>query len=476
MLMCGIIDKMQGSLNRPVVYFFCQETDPNLNSAISVLRGIIRLLVSRHSSLLPYLQTEYDKHGAKLFEGNNVWISLKDIFEKMIQSPHWEATFVMVDALDECVSGRDRLLDLIVQLSTSTKIKWIISSRNSRDIEEKLHVPEQGLQLRLELNDELISKAVDVFIARRTKKLASAKGYSDETQSEVRNYLSDNSSGTFLWAALVYDELLEVEDWDVMKTLRTFPPGLDPLYGRMMERMCDSRSSEKCKEVLAIATLAYQPLNLAELKTLSLSIKDFRKQQLERIVGLCGSFLTIRRDIVYFIHQSAKDYLLKDTGTRIFPSGIPQRHWLMFLRSAETLQSELTQNPYKVQHLGALATEITTPNPDPLVSLRYSCIYWVAHLNKAEPASHDGNEMADGGMIDSFIRRKYLFWLESLSLVSAVEEGVKAISTLRVLIVSHSRELCIKMTNKYQANETSSRAQQITRGCAPFSSLLQGCL
>lgn len=448
MLMCGIINELLGSPDHSVVYFFCQETDPNLNSATSVIRGIILLLVLRHPSLLHYLQTEYDKYGTQLSEGNNAWFCLKGIFENMIQSPDWEETFVMVDALDECVSGRAELLDMIVQLSTFAKIKWIISSRNSRDIEEKLHVPELSLQLRLELNDESISKAVDVFIAHKTKKLVLAKGYSEQTESEVKTYLLDNSSGTFLWVAVVYDELLQVEEWDVMETLRTFPPGLDDLYGRMMERMCDKKSSEKCKEVLAIATLAYQPLNLAELKILSLSIKSFRMQQLKRIVGLCGSFLTIREDVVYFIHQSAKEYLLKDNGNHIFPLGISQQHWSMFLRSAESLCATLEENPYKVQHMGTLATEIAIPDPDPLVSIRYSCAYWVEHLNNSEVYSHNGNALADGGIIDSFMRRKYLHWLESLSLVGALAKGVRAISTLKVLIVSYIRKPYRMTTNE----------------------------
>lgn len=47
---------------------------------------------------------------------------------------------------------------------------------------------------------------------------------------------------------------------------------------------------------------------------------------LEEIVGLCSSFLTIRNDIIYFVHQSAKDYLVEKASAHIFPHGMRKTH------------------------------------------------------------------------------------------------------------------------------------------------------
>jgi len=33
-------------------------------------------------------------------------------------------------------------------------------------------------------------------------------------------------------------------------------------------------------------------------------------ESLEEIIKVCGSFLTLRKQIVYFVYQSAKDFLL----------------------------------------------------------------------------------------------------------------------------------------------------------------------
>lgn len=61
-----------------------------------------------------------------------------------------------------------------------------------------------------------------------------------------------------------------------------------------------------CKRVLAAATVAPQPLMLSGIGQLA-GLPSTEEARL--VVKLCGSFLVIRNDHVYLIHQSAKDYL-----------------------------------------------------------------------------------------------------------------------------------------------------------------------
>jgi hypothetical protein len=68
--------------------------------------------------------------------------------------------------------------------------------------------------------------------------------------------------------------------------------------------------------------------------------------------------------------------------------------------------------------------------------LRYSCIYWVDHLcdwNANSYANHRF-DLQDGGAVDVFIRKKYLYWLEALSLYRSMSEGVLSIAKLDALI------------------------------------------
>ncbi|KAJ5936539.1 NACHT nucleoside triphosphatase [Penicillium verhagenii] len=62
MLLCGIIEEMtqlHGNTAN-VSFFFCQATDVRFNSATSVLRGLIYLLVQKNPSLLFYVRARYD--------------------------------------------------------------------------------------------------------------------------------------------------------------------------------------------------------------------------------------------------------------------------------------------------------------------------------------------------------------------------------------------------------------------------------
>ena len=81
------------------------------------------------------------------------------------------------------------------------------------------------------------------------------------------------------------------------------------------------KDPEFCRLVLSTMTLAYRPLHLLELGILSgLPVEIVGNlDSTVKIVGKCGSFLTIREDYIYFIHQSAKDYLDSNTSEAIFP-------------------------------------------------------------------------------------------------------------------------------------------------------------
>lgn len=75
--------------------------------------------------------------------------------------------------------------------------------------------------------------------------------------------------------------------------------------------------------VLLIVTLGYRPLHVYELCRLAgLCDQQNGFGDLEDIMGMCASFLTIRDNYVYLIHQSAKDYLSDvKVSAAIFLSG-----------------------------------------------------------------------------------------------------------------------------------------------------------
>lgn len=67
---------------------------------------------------------------------------------------------------------------------------------------------------------------------------------------------------------------------------------------------------------------------------------------LREIIGLCSSFLTIREDTVYFVHQSAKDFLFRNVVHEIFPSGTEEVHYNIFCRSLQVMSRTLRRDMY----------------------------------------------------------------------------------------------------------------------------------
>ncbi|KAK3947157.1 hypothetical protein QBC32DRAFT_97895 [Pseudoneurospora amorphoporcata] len=528
MLLCGIIDELERRIiadGGNLAYFFCQATDLRINNATAVLRGLIYLLAHRQPRLLSHLpENTYTSDDAM------AWIVLSKVLCEMLKDPNLKVTYLVIDALDECVTDQPQLLKLIVQISSiSTRIKWLISSRNWVQIEEQLAMVAQQSRLSLELNAEAVTTAVSAYIRHKILHLSEQKQYDSTLQADVHDYLSSNANGTFLWVALVCQVLADpsVRKWETLTKLRAFPPGLDSLYARMMEQIIQSNHADLCRQILAVSSIVRRPISLQELTTLvemSDNISD-DPQSLEELIGLCGSFLTLRDQTVYFVHQSAKDFLLGKASDKAgnqasqeafkwsFPSGKEDVNYTISLRSLNTMSTVLRRDMYGLSVPGFPSGKVQVPDPDPLATVRYSCVYWVDHLcdsvsgtntkrpltpapagnldgtvpararrvwgklsrvgnwvksgkplvgdsgmfsrrgvklplvggpphgftgNPETPSwawiSHD--HLQDNGVVYTFLKTKYLYWLEALSLLQAMSEGVIAIRQLEGLLLS----------------------------------------
>ncbi|WYZ42122.1 hypothetical protein EsH8_V_001017 [Colletotrichum jinshuiense] len=463
MLLCGIINELNKTADeasRPV-YFFCQATNADLNSGTAVLRGLIYILVKQQPALMMYLRAEYEHAGKRLFEDFNAWYALSQMLTHMLEDPLLKDQILIIDALDECVTDLQRLLNFISKSSSSSRAKWLVSSRNLLVVEQTLDSITQRVRLCLELNEDAISAAVCAYIQYKVDQLAlKPKNYDKETRAAVQEYLLRNANDTFLWVALVCQELmsLDVRKRHALQKIKTFPPGLDALYTRMMDLIDKSGDAEYCKQVLAVSSAVYRPITLTEL---SIFVRPFEEYQdylssLEEIVSSCGSFLTVKDNIVYFLHQSAKDFLLqKVPNKKTLDLGIERTHHAIFSRSLEVLHKRLQRDIYNLQAPGTAIDQVRPPVPDPLASLRYSCIHWVDHLCNVRSSGVDGrNEKLDEETVYDFLQKKFIYWLEALSLLRSLSEGVIAIQNLM--------EWAIKVTSSKRLSDFAQDAHRFT--------------
>ncbi|KAL4984465.1 nucleoside phosphorylase domain-containing protein [Aspergillus falconensis] len=314
-----LVQEIQAQSSELIAYFLCQATDPKLNNATSILRCLIYMLIQQQPYLISYLQERY-KTDPKLFENRNIFYNLS-----------------------VCETGLSDLLKLIAR------------TKSVSATQQEIEFGDQETKLSLELNANYISEAIAAYIDYKVSWLK--KLQCNEILLEwVKKQLRQKADGTFLWVALVVQEMQKCRRSAAMDSDR-----------------------ELCILVLSIVTLGYQPLYLQELCLLSgLQRQQYGSDDLENIVGMCGSFLTIQDDHVYLIHQSAKDYLSDDkVSAAVFPYGPSAIHHRIFRESLQSLSAKIRHNIYSINNPGATISEIVTlqPQPDPLSNMRYSCIY-----------------------------------------------------------------------------------------------------
>jgi hypothetical protein len=180
-------------------------------------------------------------------------------------------------------------------------LKWIVSSRNWPNIEERLDTTYTA-PISLELNEASVSEAVSKFIQHKVHYLAKVKKYSDETRHTICRHLSSNSQGTFLWVALVCQDLDRTSRRHALRKLEAFPPGLNALYGRMIDQVCNCEDAESCKRILAVMSIVYRPIAFDQLASLVELPDDLAgdSEALSDIIAICGSFLYCARRHYHF--------------------------------------------------------------------------------------------------------------------------------------------------------------------------------
>jgi hypothetical protein len=153
-------------------------------------------------------------------------------------------------------------------------------------------------------------------------------------------------------------------------------------------------------------------------------------EELDRLVNMCSSFLTVRGNYVYFILQSAKEYLTVNHSAVIFNKGCEQIHYDIYSRSLTAMSSKLRQDICNLNDPGPVAMESRSQTDD-FISIKYACVHWFDHLcqytNKTEGDSQEFDEI---GKLDTFFTEHLHHWLEALGLMCEMLEGIFIINKL----------------------------------------------
>lgn len=456
MLMCDLIQWLEDtSHNKLLFYFFCeisrtQTTDYNA----AAIRGLIYAIVSENRQLAHYIQAEWDKNN-NLFKDANVQLTSYEILKAILSDDLMESATIFIDALDECGADLDLLFEIIKSTPT---VKWVISSRsNTSFVDEQLFNIAQCRNISLDDLGDVVSEAVTLYIKKQVQDLRQMKRYEEGISREIELYLTTQSEGTFLWAALACRELWDpdTDDNDALQVLKSLPRGLSSMYERMMKKVqAANKERRKLFEViLSISLVVSRSITLDEFFRLASSSQNFNLfrniQHLRQMVEKCGHFFTISDSDpeslssgskIDFVHKSAKDYLLEKRMENV---PLPRINYDIFKQCIKQMRGHLKRDMLSLKHPGAVAPK-EHYGLKRLNSIAYACTSWAEHIKCAGHADNTCNEYET--LIGNFLRKHFLHWIEALSLLGKLPVGASALYNIKIFTVSCKIALaCVNM-------------------------------
>ncbi|KAJ3458131.1 hypothetical protein MRS44_012240 [Fusarium solani] len=447
MLLCSVINHLlkwaEGAPDGShpsclVAYSFFSDPD-GVYEASFVVASLVYGLVKQQPSYLRRVSKVYDHENKYPFQGRRSFTALEKILEDMLRDATGNRVILVVDALDECKTDLDRLLDLILRTSSIQNVRWLVSSRGLRTIHQKFDATESKMRkLSLDQTGADIQKAVQVYTRHQMWRLHHLR-MSEEEREELENRLLRKAGGTFLWLSIVMAELGNVASWDIDDVVDGLPDDLESLYVNLLQSLLEGVEQKKNKNLvkdvlyktLVTTAAALRPLYIEELKELAefpAKIRD--NSQVEEVIDKCGAFLTCQNNQVFLIHLSAKEFLTPEKLQSAFQSNHVDIHSHLFSRSMSVMEENLKRDIYNLKKPEIPIWEIDlTRSPDPLSGLKYSCVHWIDHLEQVQFQNRSHYQA-----VRLFIENSLLRWLEAMSLQKKIEEAINAVEKLRSLM------------------------------------------
>ncbi|CCA77290.1 hypothetical protein PIIN_11268 [Serendipita indica DSM 11827] len=199
--------------------------------------------------------------------------SFDEQFRILITGPFQQRkrhTIIVIDAIDECKSGRQRK-ELVETLSAaaqeSNNLRIFITSRPDPVIEKVL----QPLSIKAKLTDRLHDtshrdnvKDIGIYVHQSLGGILS---------SDKRQRLANKASGLFIWAStacrMLNDESLAIDPGIIYDRLISIdqPGAIDDVYDLVLERI-EQVSKPAIIEMLGMLLAAFEPLTIGDLEDL----------------------------------------------------------------------------------------------------------------------------------------------------------------------------------------------------------------
>ena len=304
-----------------VTFFYFDYMDPLNQTAEDIIAAILKQLLYQMPSLLPEIESAYDRCMQKGPEARPDRDSLVQLIKQCTRQ--FDRTFVVIDAMDECNERqRSKLLSCLQQLVHAGSVKMFITNRphiineiranisgGSVDIEAKRDEVEAYLRA------ELKGKSPQLHHTLSEKIVTRVGAKSDGQYSPPRSSLIDR----FLLAEFQLGFVLDkYNPRDMADALENLPKTLPDAYGEIMKRIDKKGHGAKTIALKALSWIfhAKRPLHIEELVELLLvrwgdrALSEEYRMPAADVIDCCQSLIIYNpiSGIVEFSHYTVQEY------------------------------------------------------------------------------------------------------------------------------------------------------------------------
>ena len=413
----ALIDEKKVSNNvmtSSVCYFFFQDGQERRTRGTHALSAIIHQLF-KNTNLVSHALSSYKDNGKTLRDNiSELW----DILLKSAKDPEAGEIICILDALDECEEKtRSILINNLISFASPKglreqspfSLKFLVTSRPYDDIEEQFQsLSGTSTYLRFDGDEksQQIGQEINLVIDAEIQNITS--GFSGEDRQLISDSLKMKNNRTYLWLYLNIDIIKSSRSKyrktsSIKELLSNLPSKVSDAYERILAKSPDKKLARTLLQIIVAAT---RPLSLMEAnialtlaqqgwctshKTLDLwSLQNFRSL----VQNICGFFVSIHDEKLSLIHQTAREYLIQNTGSsNIHPNewqgclDLAMAHstvfdicfaYLQFDEFSELIDHNGSRNLYRYSHE---TRDQNAARNELYPFFDYAAINWVAHYN-----------------------------------------------------------------------------------------------
>jgi len=446
--------------------FFFSKGGGDLGRASKLFTTLAAQLANQLPDVKPYICQAIDQDRTLFEKGlHDQWKNL--IFQPLSNclkelSLLLEPFILVIDALDECDGDAD--IRLILRLLSEEKslsairLRVFITSRPEIPIRFGFRAMSRAIHQDFILHNiepSIIQHDISIFFHCKLESTRREYGLPEGWPGDDNiKGLCERARGLFIYASTacrwIGDPL-----WDPDQSLslvlqddyigQSHSQALDKMYARILEYSIilgdDHKHNQKmlCDEFKRIAgsiVIMFDTLPatlLAGLLDLPEMTVHVRLRWLHSILDVPES----KQSPVRLLHPCFRDFLLDSERCMDPRFRIDEKtaHADLFVSCLKLMLEHLKRDMCNLRLPGALIREVTDGEVEKYVPLhvQYACRYWVHHLERSYI------KLSDNFQVHTFLQTHFLHWLEVLSLIGKMSDGVLMVRLLEsILTVSSS--------------------------------------